>query len=473
MDIKQEPRLVLHYRGNLTKTGLIISCVLAPIWAGWSLYVAGWVGKAVLLGGIAGYWDLAMLFCFYIALFVLGLFTIFVCLDNKLVLTSAGLEVPWHHLLEMFFERKRSWKDLESVEFRDQDLRLTFAMLGGVTFHIDGFNANELKDFCVAIKSNAPDVKFTFDQKAIEMGIPGIKAASSKTGGFTATWEEDLASRFGTTAYVPLEAGAKLQDGRLTVIGQVTFGGLSAVYLCRTTDGITAILKEAVVPLNSDQSSRAKATEMFEREARLLKSLRHPNIARVLDHFVENDHNYLLLQHIEGIDLRRYIKEQGPQSERVIMRWALEIAEILKYLHGHDPVIIHRDLTPDNLVLDKSGSLNLIDFGAANELIGTATGTLVGKQAYISPEQFRGKAVRGSDIYSLGCTLYFLATGHDPEALAQSSLSEEKSILKPRLNALISDCTALELEERISDVGQISERARKYLAETTATAEED
>jgi Protein kinase domain len=473
VDDKQQPKLVLHYKGNLTKAGLILTGVLAPIWAGWSLYVAGWLGKAVILGGIVGYWDLALLFCFYVALFLLGLATIFVCLDNKIVLTGNGLEVPWHHLFEMVFERRRTWKDLVAVEFRHQNLRLIFATMGGVTFNMDGFNAAELKDFCVAIKSNAPDVQFSFDQKAIAMGIPGIKAATTKAAGFTATWEDDLASRFGTTAYVPLEAGAELQDRRLTVVGQVSFGGLSAVYLCRTADGEMAILKEAVVPLNSDEASRTKALEMFDREARLLKSLRHQNIARVLDHFVENNHNYLLLQHIEGMDLRQYIRENGPQSERIVLRWALEIAEILTYLHSHEPIIIHRDLTPDNLVLDKSGSLKLIDFGAANELIGTATGTLVGKQSYISPEQFRGKAKPASDIYSLGCTLFFLATGKDPEALSQSSLAETEAKNMPTLSKLIADCTALEVEERVASAHDVSNRARKYLNEAVVKAAED
>jgi serine/threonine protein kinase len=287
---------------------------------------------------------------------------------------------------------------------------------------------------------------------------------ATKSGGFTATWEEDLSSRFGTTAYVPLEAGAILQDGRLTVIGQVSFGGLSAVYLCRTPNGETTILKEAVVPLNSDHAAKAKALEMFEREARLLKALKHPNIARVLDHFVEKHHNYLLLQHIEGPDLRQYIKDNGPQTERIIMRWTLEIAEVLTYLHHHEPPIVHRDLTPDNLVLDKSGALKLIDFGAANELIGTATGTLVGKQAYISPEQFRGKATTYSDIYSLGCTLFYLATGKDPEALAQSHLPEDVAQHMPVLARLIANCTELEASDRLSSSRSIEETARHYLA---------
>jgi serine/threonine-protein kinase len=114
--------------------------------------------------------------------------------------------------------------------------------------------------------------------------------------------------------------------------------------------------------------------------------------------------------------------------------------------------------------LDRSGAIKLIDFGAANELLTTATGTLVGKQSYIAPEQFRGKAVTQSDIYALGCTLYYLATGKDPEALSQSELSEELAEKMPTLNNLIKSCTEMELEDRLPTMQLIEERSREYLS---------
>jgi serine/threonine-protein kinase len=280
-------------------------------------------------------------------------------------------------------------------------------------------------------------------------------------------WEKDLASRFGSTAFVPLDVGAALQDGDLKVIGQMSFGGLSAVYLCKNKNQETVVLKEAVVPMNADPASREKALDMFKRETHILKGLSHQHIARVLDHFVERGHDYLVLEHIDGLDLRAYVKEHGPQSERMILRWAIEIADILQYLHEQDPAIIHRDVTPDNLVIDRTGNLKLIDFGAANEFVGTATGTLIGKQAYIAPEQFRGKAVPQSDIYSLGCTLYYLATGGDPEALSESSLPDPQASAMPILNALIESCTQIELTDRLPSMGAVknSIRARSEIVQ--------
>jgi serine/threonine-protein kinase len=171
----------------------------------------------------------------------------------------------------------------------------------------------------------------------------------------------------------------------------------------------------------------------------------------------------MVIEHINGMDLRAYVKEHGPQPERLIMRWAMESADILQYLHEQQPPIIHRDVTPDNLVLDRTGAIKLIDFGAANELIATATGTLVGKQAYISPEQFRGKAVPQSDIYALGCTLYYLATGHDPEALSESALPDEIAVKMSALNRLIKHCTAMELEDRLPTMLSVADEARQYM----------
>ncbi len=106
--------------------------------------------------------------------------------------------------------------------------------------------------------------------------------------------------------------------------------------------------------------------------------------------------------------------------------------------------VIHRDLTPDNIVVKDDGTLVVIDFGAANEFIGNSTGTFVGKQCYISPEQFRGKAVPQSDIYALGCTLHYLLTGSDPQALSVAHPHSLNEIVSPEVDALVAECTAVQ-----------------------------
>ncbi|HEY9773633.1 MAG TPA: serine/threonine-protein kinase [Planktothrix sp.] len=460
-DLIAKPKLEIRYKEGQARSALFLVAALSPLWAGWGLYVSSWLAVAVIRGGLTDYLDLFGLLCFYMFLIALGITTIFICLDNKLVLTQKGVELPRRFLLEMAGARKRGWGNLRSIEFKNEDLTMRFDF-GVARFKSSGMSTSDLKDLVVAVRSNSPDTNCVFDKRAVALGIPGIQSAPQDES-FTALWERDLASRFGSTAFVPLEAKAKLQEGRLTVIGQVSFGGLSAIYLCKDNLGETVIVKEAVVPLNADSASKAKALEMFSREAKILKELNHANVARVMDHFVENDRHYLVLEHINGLDLRAYVKEHGPQPERLIMRWAMEAADVLDYLHSHRPPIVHRDVTPDNLVLDRAGDIKLIDFGAANELLTTATGTLIGKQAYIAPEQFRGKATRQSDIYSLGCTLYYLAVGKDPEALSQSSLPDELAQKMPVLNRLIQDCTAMELKNRVASAADVAHNCRDYL----------
>ncbi len=280
----------------------------------------------------------------------------------------------------------------------------------------------------------------------------------------TELWEDELKRRFRAAAFMPLEPGVIMRNGSLTVLRQLALGGLSAVYLGQLENNSLVVLKESVVPDDAKVELKDKAREMFAREANLLIKLQHPNIVPVLDYFVENSRSYLLLDYISGQDLRQYVKQSGRVREGLVLQWAHQIAVIIHYLHKQEPPIIHRDLTPDNLVLRPDGTIVAIDFGAANEFIGNATGTFVGKQSYISPEQFRGKACLQSDIYAFGGTLYYLLTGEDPEALSQSEPAEIIEV-SPQLNDLVKCCTDLELETRIKSAAEIIESLQRISQE--------
>src|ERR1700736_4000745 len=144
------------------------------------------------------------------------------------------------------------------------------------------------------------------------------------------------------------------------------------------------------------------------------------------------------------------------------------MATILKYLHEQDPPLLHRDFTPDNLVLCEDGSIVVIDFGAANEFIGSATGTFVGKHAFIAPEQFRGKACVQSDIYAFGCTLHFLLTGQEPEALSTSNPETPGVRVSPDLAQLVVTCTEMEPKDRYQSAAQLLPLLRGLAASLTA-----
>jgi serine/threonine-protein kinase len=167
-----------------------------------------------------------------------------------------------------------------------------------------------------------------------------------------------------------------------------------------------------------------------------------------MDNFVDKGRHYLVLEYIQGQDLRKYVRQHGALPEAKAIAWGRQIAEIISYLHNQSTPIIHRDISPDNLIIDESGLIHLIDFGASNLFLGTATGTMIGKQAYMSAEQLRGKATTKSDLYGLGCTLNYLLTGKDPEALTVSKPLSVLPQINPKLDALVEQCTALEANER-------------------------
>jgi len=283
----------------------------------------------------------------------------------------------------------------------------------------------------------------------------GINKRSNESVNYTQMWEDELRSRFAAVNFIPLEPGQMLRNGSLRLVRQMALGGLSAVYLCQLDEKKLVALKEAVVSEDSTEAAQAKAREMLDRESALLLKLDHRGVVKVMDHFVEQGRNYLMLEYIDGQDLRQLVRQNGPQRDSIVIEWAVQLASILKYLHEQDPPLIHRDFTPDNLVLREDGSLVVIDFGAANEFIGTATGTFVGKQSFIAPEQFRGKAVVQSDIYAFGCTLFFLLTGQEPEALSTSNPAEVNQYINKELCDLVVACTQMEAQDRYQTASQL------------------
>jgi predicted Ser/Thr protein kinase len=268
---------------------------------------------------------------------------------------------------------------------------------------------------------------------------------------YTDMWNEELGRRFTSTTFIPLEPGTVLQNGRLTVLRQLAFGGLSAIYLVQDGHKEMRILKEAVVPSAMEVKNRDAAEKALQREATILANLTHPNIVTVLDHFVESEHHYLVLNHIAGQDLRQLVRQNGAQAEAKVLDWAMQISSALEYLHTYNPPIIHRDLTPENIVLKNDGTVVIIDFGASNQFLGTMTGTIIGKQAYMAPEQLQGKATNQSDIYAFGGTLYFLLTGKDPVPLSESHPADLVPV-SDTLNEFIGRCTNLDTDARYTSV---------------------
>src|SRR5712692_6858729 len=215
-----------------------------------------------------------------------------------------------------------------------------------------------------------------------------------------------------------LEPGTLLLD-RYSIVNRVGGGGMGSVYQARDkrlADRLCAV--KEMIEMFADQSQRAKAVEDFKREAEVLAQLDHPSIPTVFDYFIEAGRYYLVMRWIGGGDLAEQMRLRGGQvDEPTVVKWAIQICDVLHYIHSQKPPIIYRDLKPANLMIDdKNGRVMLVDFGIARIVRPTEKGvTAIGTMGYAPPELFAGKVEPRSDIYSLGATMFHMLTGSDPQ----------------------------------------------------------
>ncbi len=210
-----------------------------------------------------------------------------------------------------------------------------------------------------------------------------------------------------------------LLQNRYLIKRRLAQGGMGAVYIAEAVhlDNLTVAVKETFF---TDDRLR----QQFKREAALLARLRHPALPTVLDHFSENDGQFLVMEFIPGDDLATLLDERLEQTGepfdwRTVMTWTDRLLDALNYIHTRTPPIIHRDIKPHNLKITPQGEIYLIDFGLSKQA--TTASRSGGKSvhgytmAYAPPEQIdsRGTDER-SDLYSLGATLYHLLSGKPP-----------------------------------------------------------
>ncbi len=185
----------------------------------------------------------------------------------------------------------------------------------------------------------------------------------------------------------------------------------------------------AIKVISLKQLQDWKQIELFQREAEVLAKLDHPAIPNYIDYFTletEKDKAfYIVQQQAPGKSLAQLVANGWRTNEKEVKNIAKQILEILIYLHSLDPPVIHRDIKPNNLIRSDQGKIYLVDFGAVqNTYYNTLMqgSTVVGTYGYMAPEQFRGKALPATDLYSLGATLLYLLTHRSPAELPQDTL---------------------------------------------------
>jgi serine/threonine-protein kinase len=238
-----------------------------------------------------------------------------------------------------------------------------------------------------------------------------------------------------------LEAGSLLID-RYLIVKRIGGGGMGSVYLAR--DKRLAESSRAVkemIGMHVDEGQRKKAIEDFERESQLLSSLDHPAIPTIYDYFISDGRYYLVMKYISGGDLAQKLKaSEGAVDEKTVTEWAIQVADVLHYLHSQNPQIIYRDMKPANIMLDEREKVVLVDFGIARFISPTQKGvTAIGTMGYAPPELFAGRVEPRSDIYSLGATMFHLLTGRDPQDNPLLMFDFNRNPRPKQINPKISD----------------------------------
>ncbi len=184
-------------------------------------------------------------------------------------------------------------------------------------------------------------------------------------------------------------------------------------------------VKEMIIQAR-DPMMREMIVRNFEREANILATLDHPSIPRIYDYFTQNERSYLILEYIDGKDLEAVLGEvRGFLPVEQVVGWAIELCDVLHYLHTHKPdPIIFRDMKPSNVMINQQQHIVLVDFGIAKPFQSGPKGTMIGTEGYSPPEQYRGEANQLADIYALGATLHHLLTNRDPRLEAPFSFGE-------------------------------------------------
>lgn len=262
---------------------------------------------------------------------------------------------------------------------------------------------------------------------------------------------------------------------RYRIIKLLGQGGMGAVYLAHDT----SLDNQVAIKVNFKITE--ESTTQFLREARMLASLRHSNLPRVIDYFFLDQNQFLVMDFVPGDDLDTYVRKNGRPSIEQIIEWARQLGSALSYLHSNKPTVIHRDIKPGNIKLTPAGNVMLVDFGiakAAETSQATATGALGYTPGYAPPEQYgAGRTRTGpySDQYAFAATLYRLLTGEMPADSVQRAVGE--AILIPikqlipsvplPMRQAIERAMSLKPEDRFPNVDEFVKALTSTLYEPT------
>ena len=256
-------------------------------------------------------------------------------------------------------------------------------------------------------------------------------------------------------------------SGRYGLEAKLGSGGMSTVYLARDQ---TLDRPVAVKVMHREMSEQEDQLARFRQEARAVAKLSHPNVVSVIDAGEDGGHPYIVFEYVEGETLKQRVARVGALDPQEAIAYAIEVARGLTVAHARQ--MVHRDIKPQNILIEDEGRAKLTDFGISRQLEQdgmTATGRVLGTTDYVAPEQAMGKAVDPrSDIYSLGVVLYEMLVGQVPfkadsqVGVAMKHVNEELPDVqqrRPEVSAavalVVERATAKDPERRYQEIGEM------------------
>jgi len=263
-----------------------------------------------------------------------------------------------------------------------------------------------------------------------------------------------------------LNSGTTLVD-RYYIQEVIGVGGMGSVYRARDLHfaNVTKLVAvKEMINVAPDPLTRQTVIHNFEREANILATLSHPSIPRIYDYFSEDDRSYLVLEFVHGKDLEAIINDTaGFLPEEQVLTWAIELCDVLAFLHNHKPdPIIFRDMKPSNIMINSNGDVILIDFGIAKTFQAGQKGTMIGTEGYSPPEQYRGDASPLADVYALGATIHHALTRRDPRleppfSFAERPIRRINTRVSTELEAVVNTALQYNPADRFSSATDMKE----------------
>ncbi|HEX6248596.1 MAG TPA: protein kinase, partial [Nocardioidaceae bacterium] len=269
--------------------------------------------------------------------------------------------------------------------------------------------------------------------------------------------------------------------GRYRLVRRIAAGGMGTVH-----EGLDERLgrRVAVKVLREEYADDPGFVARFEREARAAAGLSHPNIAQVLDTGRDGDRHFIVMELVDGGHLGQLLRDEGPLCPEKAAGIAVQVCRALGAAHAAG--VVHRDVKPGNVLVDRAGRVQVTDFGIAHtggQTSLTRTGSVLGTVAYLSPEQAAGqRATPASDLYAVGVVLFEMLTGSVPfagdsaVAVALRHLQEEVPDVRdrapdvpPALAGVVARATAKDPQDRFADAEQMEQALRSALARPDVT----